>query len=363
MPRPIRATIDLGALKHNLAVARQHADQGAAGPARLFAVIKANAYGHGMLPVAQALAGLTDGFALLDLSEAAKLREAGIREPILLLEGFFQPEDLEAVAELGIIPAVHRLEQLEAIEAAGLPVKLPVFIKFNSGMHRLGFTAQTWPAAQAFLARSRAIGPVTYMTHFAEADGERGVDWQLERFRAWTAGWQGEVSLANSAALLRYKEAVQGWARPGILLYGGSPFAEVSAEELGLKPVMTLESEILAVQDVAPGERVGYGGIFEATRPSRIGIVACGYADGYPRHAPPGTPILVDGRPTVTAGRVSMDMLFCDLTDLPQAGVGSPVTLWGKGLSADAVAAAAGTISYELFCALAPRVPVRWIGN
>lgn len=363
MPRPIRATIDLGALKHNLAVARQHAATGPAAPARLFSVIKANAYGHGILPVARALAGLTDGFALLDLNEAARLREAGIREPILLLEGFFQPEDLETVAELGLIPVVHRLEQLQAIEAAALPVKLPVFIKFNTGMHRLGFTAETWPDARAFLARSRAVGPATYMTHFAEADSERGIDWQLERFQLWTAGWQGEVSLANSAALLRHPAAVRGWARPGIMLYGGSPFPETSAEALGLLPVMTLESEILAVQEVAPGERVGYGGIFQAERPSRIGIVACGYADGYPRHAPPGTPILVAGKPTVTAGRVAMDMLFCDLTELPEVGAGAPVTLWGKGLAADAVAAAAGTISYELFCALAPRVPVHWVGN
>jgi alanine racemase len=357
MSRPIRATIDLGALKHNLAVARRHAD---AGGARIFSVIKANAYGHGLLPAARALAGLTDGFALLELSEAARLREEGIREPILLLEGFFRPDDLEAVAELGLIPAIHRLDQLEAIEAAALPVKLPVFIKFNSGMHRLGFTPETWPAARDFLAQAKGIGPVAYMTHFAEADSELGITWQLERFQEWSTGWTGDVSLANSATLLRYPEGVRGWVRPGIMLYGGSPFPEVTAEALGLKPVMTLESEIIAVQQVAAGERVGYGGTFTAGRPSRIGVVACGYADGYPRHAPCGTPILVDGRPTGTAGRVSMDMLFCDLTDLPESGIGSRVTLWGEGLSADAVAAAAGTISYELFCALAPRVPVRW---
>jgi len=363
MSRPIRATIDLGVLKHNLAVARSHAAQGVEGSARLFSVIKANAYGHGLLPVAQALAGHTDGFALLELSEAARLREAGIREPILLLEGFFRPEDVEAVAELGLIPAIHRLDQLQAIEEAALPVKLPVFIKFNTGMHRLGFTAETWPEAQRFLARAKGVGEVTYMTHFAEADSERGIDWQLSRFAGFAAGWGGTVCLANSAALLRHKAAVRGWARPGIMLYGGSPFPEVSAAELGLKPVMSLESEIIAVQQVAAGERVGYGGTFEASRPSRIGIVACGYADGYPRHAPCGTPVLVGGKPTVTAGRVSMDMLFCDLTDLPEAGVGTPVTLWGQGLAADTVAAAAGTISYELFCALAPRVPVRWVNG
>lgn len=361
MSRPIRAAIDLGALKHNFALARSHAARGPGAPARLFSVIKANAYGHGLLPVARALAGLTDGFALLELGEAVALRQAGIDAPILLLEGFFQPQDLAIIAELGLTPAIHRLDQLEAIEAAALPVRLPVFIKFNTGMQRLGFTAATWPAARDFLARSRRIEPQAYMSHFAEADSERGIDWQLSCFQELTRDWQGQVSLANSAALLRHPEAVQGWARPGIMLYGGSPFAEVSAAELGLQPVMTLESEIIAIQEVAPGERVGYGGTFTARRPSRIGVVACGYADGYPRHAPWGTPILVDGQATVTAGRVSMDMMFCDLTDLPQARVGSRVTLWGRGLAADAVAAAAGTISYELFCALAPRVPLRWI--
>lgn len=355
MPRPIRARIDLHALRHNAAVARQHA-----GAAKIFAVVKANAYGHGLLPVAQALEPLVDGYALLDLSEAAALRESGINHPILMLEGFFQAEDLAVVAEYGLIPAIHRLDQLQTIEAAALPMRQPVFLKLNTGMNRLGFTAATLPAAQAYIAAARGIGDVTLMSHFAEADGPRGIAWQLERFQALKQGWGDDVtvSLANSATLLRHQEAVQGWVRPGIMLYGASPFPEVSAEALNLQPVMTLESEILAVQNLAPGERVGYGGLFEATQPTRIGIVACGYADGYPRHAPSGTPILVNGQRTRTLGRVSMDMLMCDLTDLPEAGVGSTVTLWGAGLSADEVAASAGTISYELFCALAPRVPV-----
>ena len=353
MPRPIRARIDLHALRHNAAVARQHA-----GAAKIFAVIKANAYGHGLLPVARALESLVDGYALLDLSEAVALRENGINQPILMLEGFFQAGDLALVAEYGLIPAIHRLDQLQLIEAAALPMRLPVFLKLNTGMNRLGFTAATLPAAREFIAAARGIGEVTLMSHFAEADSSRGIAWQLERFQALKQDWAGPVSLANSATLLRHKEAVQGWVRPGIMLYGASPFPEVSAEALNLQPVMTLESEILGVQNLAPGERVGYGGLFEATQPTRIGIVACGYADGYPRHAPSGTPILVNGQRTRTLGRVSMDMLMCDLTDLPEAGVGSSVTLWGQGLSADEVAASAGTISYELFCALAPRVPV-----
>jgi alanine racemase len=212
------------------------------------------------------------------------------------------------------------------------------------------------------------------MTHFADADGPQGVAWQLERFAAMTAGMNEARSLANSAALLRYPDAIGDWGRPGIMLYGGSPFADRSAEALGLKPVMTLQSEIIAVQELAAGESVGYGCTFTADRPMRVGVVACGYADGYPRHAPTGTPILVDGLRTRTLGRVSMDKLCVDLTDMKvgaggtalsrpavsmgTATMGSRVTLWGEGLPADEVAAAAGTISYELFCALAQRVPV-----
>ncbi len=360
MSRPIRGRVDLDALRHNFSVARRY---GAARNTRLFSVVKANAYGHGLVPVATALADLTDGFALLELSEAIALREAGIQNPILLLEGFFRAEDLPVLAEYGLTPAVHRLDQLEAIEGAGLPVQLPVFIKLNTGMNRLGFTAATLPAAQAFLAQAKAIGDVAYMTHFADADDPRGVDWQIQRFDALVGDWQGTVSLANSAALLRHPQAVRGWARPGIVLYGSSPFADQSAADLGLQPVMSLESEILTVQELAPGERVGYGGLFEAQAPTRIGVVACGYADGYPRHAPTGTPMLVDGRRSRLLGRVSMDMLCCDLTDLPQAGVGSKVTLWGGDLPADEVASAAGTISYELFCAVAPRVPMTHVGG
>jgi alanine racemase len=196
------------------------------------------------------------------------------------------------------------------------------------------------------------------MSHFAEADGGRGIAWQLERFGEMSAGWNCPISLANSAAILRHQQTAHDWVRPGIMLYGGSPFADEDAASFGLLPVMTLQSRILAVQEIAAGERVGYGGLFEADRPTRVGIVACGYADGYPRHAPSGTPILVAGERTETLGRVSMDMLACDLTDLPQAQVGSTVVLWGEGLPADEVAAAAGTVSYELFCALARRVPV-----
>lgn len=360
MPRPIRASINAAALRHNYAVAKHHA----AG-ARAWAVVKANGYGHGLLRVASALAEVADGFALLDIEEAISLRKAGVEQPIMLLEGFFDASDLKACAEFDLTPAIHRLDQLETLRVAALPKRLPVYLKLNTGMNRLGFTPTQLPAVQRELANSTAVGEVTLMTHFAEADGGRNVDWQLARFAGMLEDWPEAarlpVSLANSAAILRHPQTARDWVRPGIMLYGGSPAADESAANYDLRPVMTLSSQILTVQEIAPGERVGYGGTFTAQRNTRVGIVACGYADGYPRHAPGGTPILVDGQRTATLGRVSMDMLACDLTDLPQSGVGSGVVMWGEGMPADEVATAAGTISYELFCALAQRVPVEMV--
>lgn len=361
MPRPIQARIDLAALRHNFLVAKKQASR-LGTPAKAWAVVKADAYGHGLVRVAKALAEVADGFALLDLSDAIALREAGFRHPILLLEGFFAPEDLALCAQYGLTTAIHRLEQLQMIRQAALPVPLSIYLKLNTGMNRLGFTADQLPAVRDELAASSAIGSVTLMTHFAEADGGRGIAWQLECFEKMKQYWPDAsamgVSMANSAAILRYPQTAHDWVRPGIMLYGGSPFADETAEALELKPVMTLSSRILGVQDIVAGERVGYGGSFVAERPMRVGIVACGYADGYPRHAPTGTPVLVAGQRSRVLGRVSMDMLACDLSDLPQAGVDSPVVLWGEGLPADEVAAAAGTLSYELFCALARRVPI-----
>ena len=357
MPRPIEARIDLAALRHNYLVAKRRI---AGQHAKAWAVVKADAYGHGLLRTAAALSDVVDGFALLDIEAAVALRDAGFRQPILLLEGFFDAADLAVCGEYGLIPSVHRSEQLQMIAAAALPQPLPIYLKLNTGMNRLGFTLAQLPAVRSALAQSTAIGAVTLMAHFAEADGERGVAWQLETFNAMRALWPAgtPVSLANSAAILRHPQTAHDWVRPGIMLYGASPFADESATSFDLKPVMTLSSRILGVQQIAAGERVGYGGTFVAQRPTRLGIVACGYADGYPRHATSGTPILVAGQRTTTLGRVSMDMLACDLTDLPAAGVDSPVVLWGEGLPADEVAAAAGTISYEVFCALARRVKV-----
>ena len=356
MPRPVRASFKLSALRHNLGVARRHAPR-----SKIWAVVKANAYGHGLERVAQALA-VADGYALLDLNEAVRLREAGIAKPLLLLEGIFQPADLQIVDRYGLTTVVHDLEQILMLERARLSSQIAVCLKLNTGLNRLGFAAAEARAAYSRLQAGGKAGTISLMTHFADADGPAGVAGQLARFSEWTAGLQGEASLANSAAVLRYPETHADWVRPGIMLYGCSPFAEVSAEALGLQPVMTLTSEIIAVQELKPGDRVGYGGTFEATRPMRIGVVACGYADGYPRHAPGfrdrSTPIVVAGKRTSTVGRVSMDMLCADLGAIPDARVGSPVTLWGEGLPADEVAASAGTVSYELLCALAARVPV-----
>jgi alanine racemase len=357
MSRPIRALIDLAALRHNFAIARRHA-----GTARLWSVVKANAYGHGLELVVQALAEITDGFALIELERAVQLRKSGLDLPILMLEGFYAADELPLFVEHRLIPVLHKIEQIQVLLDAGWPSTLPVYLKIDTGMHRLGFDAVGLKAAQVALAGK--VVQQTLMTHFADADGPRGVDWQLERFSAMTAGMDDPRSFANSAALLRYPHARGDWVRPGIMLYGGSPFPQMkSAAELALQPVMTLQSEIIAVQTLTIGESAGYGCTFTADRTLRIGVVACGYADGYPCQAPTGTPVLVDGLRSRTLGRVSMDKLCVDLTHLPEkVGIGATATLWGRAgdnvLPADEVATAVGTISYELFCALAARVPV-----
>jgi len=350
--RPLRVRIDSAALRHNLDAARRRAPR-----SRVCAVVKANAYGHGLARAARALAA-AEGLALIELEAALELRRSGERRPILLLQGFFSPEELEPIAAHGLTTVVHDAEQLAMLERARPPKKIAVVAKLNTGMNRLGFPAEDLRGVLDRLRNCPAAGAIALMTHFADADGKRGVRWQLERFEAASAGVDLPKSLANSAALLRYPEAHKDWVRPGIMLYGCSPFPDESAEKLGLKPAMTLASELIAVKELRPGDSVGYGCTFTADAPMRVGIVACGYADGYPRHAPTGTPILVAGKRTRTLGRVAMDMLFADLSGITGAEVGSAVTLWGEGLSADEVAASAGTVSYELLCALTPRVPV-----
>src|SRR5882762_3917199 len=352
MPRPIRATISAGALAHNLLVAKAYAKG-----ARLWAVIKANAYGHGVERAARAL-DAADGFAVLDFQEAARLRVAGVTKPILMLEGFFKPVDLPLVLKYNLTPVIHNAEQVEMLRRAALPGEIEAYIKVNSGMNRLGFNTENLRAAYNSVRMHPQVRNVTLMTHFADADGAAGVKAQLEWFNDVTKGLDAPRSLANSAALIRFPEARGDWVRPGIMLYGCSPFADRTAESLNLKPAMTLSAEIIATRQLHAGERIGYGFSYEAAGEMAVGVVACGYADGYPRHAPSGTPVLVNGRRTRTVGRVSMDMICVDLSGIPDARIGSAVTLWGEGLSADEVAASAGTLSYELLCALAPRVPV-----
>lgn len=351
--RPLVARIDLAALAHNLGVARVAAPR-----SRVLAVIKANGYGHGMSRVARALRG-ADGFAVLSVEEAARLRGEGYTHPIVLLEGFFHPDELPEIARLRLRPVLHRMDQAETLARAFLEHRLDVLVKIDTGMHRLGLPPARLPAALELLRACPNVAGITLMTHFACADEESvGVAAQLEQFRECVAGASYPVSLANSAALLRYPETHGDWVRPGILLYGVSPFAGQTGADLGLLPVMSLETRIINTRRIRKGEAVGYGANFVAERDMHIGVAACGYADGYPRHAGTGAPVLVEGRLTRTLGRVSMDMLCVDLTPAPHAHVGSPVTLWGGDLPVEWVAASAGTIAYELLTAVASRVRV-----
>ena len=350
--RPLLATIDAAALRHNLGVARKHAPR-----SKLLAVVKANAYGHGLLRAAAALSE-ADGFGLVELDGAVRLREAGFRQPIVLLEGFFEAVELPVVAAHGLSIAVHAMAQVEALDGLAGSARVDVWLKLNTGMNRLGLSPQDVPRVLERLRRNTRIGSVTLMTHFASADEARGVGWQLEALRELAGAAELPRSLANSAAILRYPETHADWARPGIMLYGCSPFPGRAGAAEGLRPAMTLESRIIGVQELKAGDTVGYGGAFRAARPMRIGVVACGYADGYPRHAPNGTPVGVEGTMTGTVGRVSMDMLCVDLSPVPQAAVGSRVVLWGEDVPVERVAEAAGTVGYQLLCAVAPRVAI-----
>ncbi|VVE47791.1 Alanine racemase, catabolic [Pandoraea capi] len=353
MPRPIKVSIHTAALAHNLDVARRHAPN-----AKVWAVVKANAYGHG---IENAYPGLrdADGFGLLDLDEAVRLRELGWAGPILLLEGFFKPEDLAVIDKYGLTTTVHSDEQLRMLETTRLSKPLNIQLKMNSGMNRLGFAPERFRAAWERARAIAGVSQIVLMTHFSDADGDRGIAYQMETFERGACDVPGERSLSNSAATLFHPSAHGAWVRPGIMLYGSSPKGlEVTAAQLDLQPTMTLEAELIGIQDVPAGGTVGYGSVFKTDAPMRVGTVACGYADGYPRVAPTGTPILVDGVRTRTIGRVSMDMLSVDLTPVPQARVGTPVTLWGRGLCIDEVAASAGTLGYELMCAVARRVPL-----
>jgi alanine racemase len=353
MPRPLVATIDIAALCHNLQIAKQHAPQ-----AKVWAVVKANAYGHGL---ERGMRGFADaeGLALIEPEGAVHLRELGWRKRILLLEGVFDTKDLTAAAAHGLDIVVHNEEQVAMLEQTKLSAAIDVYLKVNSGMNRLGFVPQICRRVYERLRALPAVRDISFMTHFANAERANHaalpLSEQLRRFDLAIAGLPGERSLANSAADLLHPACAADWVRPGVMLYGGSP-SDASARDLGLRPAMRLSSEIIGVQHIGAGEAVGYGSQFVAERPMVVGVVACGYADGYPRHAPSGTPVIVEGVRTKLIGRVSMDMLSVDLSAIAGARVGSTVELWGEALPIDEVARAAGTIGYELMCAIAPRV-------
>lgn len=356
--RPARALIDLQALRHNYQLAREVTG------AKALAVIKADAYGHGAVRCAQALEAQADGFAVACIEEALQLRAAGIAAPILLLEGFFEADELPLIVEHDFWCVVHSLWQLDAIEHAKLTNPIHVWLKLDSGMHRVGLHPNDYKAAYQRLQASANVSKIVLMSHFARADelGCTRSEEQLAVFQAARADLSAEVSLRNSPSVLGWPTMPSDWVRPGLMLYGTTPFEQAHALASRLQPVMTLESKVICVRELPAGEPVGYGARFITPTPMRIGVVAMGYADGYPRQAPTGTPVLVAGQRSQLLGRVSMDMLCIDLTNVPQAGLGSTVELWGKNILASEVAEKAETIPYQIFCNL-KRVPRLYSGS
>lgn len=360
MPRPIVATIDRAALAHNL----QQVQQLTRG-ARIWAVVKADAYGHGVAAAAHAFAA-ADGLALIEIENAIRLRDLGWKKPILLLEGCYAALDWHAAAEHRLSCVIHSDEQLCEFEATPLSRKLDIYLKFNTGMNRLGFRIERARDLAARVVLNSGVGDITLMTHLARADERDGHLEQLRAFNQATEGLPFARSVANSAACFDFDRVASNEAaatnsdsvRPGIMLYGATPFSHAarSAASLRLKPAMALSTEIIGVQSLKAGEQVGYGAIYTASKNERVAVVACGYADGYPRAAGTGTPILVAGQRTRVVGRVSMDKITVDITEIELARVGTPVELWGVQLPVDEVAAATGTIGYELLTAVAPRV-------
>ena len=356
--RPARALIDLQALRHNYQLASEVTG------AKALAVIKADAYGHGAVRCAQALEAEADGFAVACIEEALELRAAGIRAPILLLEGFFEADELPLIVEHDFWCVVHSLWQLDAIEQASLAKPIQVWLKLDTGMHRVGLHPSEYKSAYQRLQASGKVAKIVLMSHFARADeldSLRSVE-QVAVFLAARDDLSAEVSLRNSPAILGWPSVPSDWVRPGLMLYGATPFEQDHPLAARLQPVMTVESKVICVRELPAGEPVGYGAKFITPKPMRIGVVAMGYADGYPRHAPTGTPVLVAGQRSQLLGRVSMDMLCIDLTDVPDAGLGSTVELWGKNILASELAEKAETIPYQIFCNL-KRVPRLYSGS
>lgn len=354
MSRPLRARIHLDALQHNLRRVREAAPR-----SRVMAVVKANAYGHGLVRSAQVLRGV-DGFGVACLEEAVTLREAGLQQPISLLEGFFDADELEPISRYRLMPVVHAEHQIRQLESTRLSQPIAVWLKVDTGMHRLGFAPEQFRAMYRRLQSCANVERIALFSHLGYADDRRSQQTprQCARFLEATKDLPGERSLANSGGLLGWPETQLDWVRPGLMLYGISPFAGGSGHEQDLRPVMTLTSRLIAVNRYARGEALGYGGAWVCPEDMPIGIVAAGYGDGYPRHASSGTPLLVNGQRVPLIGRVSMDMLCVDLREQAHARVGDPVVLWGQALPVEEIARCADTIPYELVCAVASRVPL-----
>lgn len=354
MSRPARALLDAGALKHNLQQVRLHAKH-----SRVMAIVKADGYGHGLAWVAHTLGKSTDAFGVSSIEEGLQLREAGVTQPICLLEGFFTTDELPLLSKQRLEPVLHHETQLKALTQASPLLRLTVWIKVDTGMHRLGFPPTVVPDILKQLRNSRAVTGVRIMSHFARAEyaNDDVTQSQINDFASLIRNLGLETSLANSAGILAWPSSHLDWVRPGIMLYGASPLMDKDAATLDLKPVMTLESALIAVQPRKQGDAIGYGGDWRCPEDMPLGVAAIGYGDGYPRHAPPGTPVLVNGRRVPTVGRVSMDMITLDLRTQPQAKVGDPVVLWGRGLPVEEVALSAGTVSYELLCHVTERIP------
>ena len=353
--RPLKATINHQALLSNLSYIKKIANQ-----SKVMSVLKANAYGHNLLDVAKTLKA-SDGFAVLTINEAIQLRDNKFNQSLLLLEGFFDKDEVNIASELRINVTVHNQRQIELINKAKPSFPINIHLKVNTGMNRLGFMPDEINYLLESLNSNPYIEDIVLMTHFSTADEKEGIEKQLGIFNLISDNYNYSASVANSAAIIRYPESRLDWVRPGIMLYGLSPFKDKTAKELDLIPAMTLMSEIIAVQNIKAGSSVGYGLDFKANKDMRIGIVACGYADGYPRHAKNGTPVAIDGQLSFLVGRVSMDMLYVDLTKIPSANIGSKVELWGEQVFVDSVAKFSGTVGYELICAISAsqRVPLR----
>lgn len=357
MKRCATARLDMSALGTNLDVVRR-----AAPHSRVLAVIKAQAYGHGMLRVADALHGRVDGFVVSFMEEAEALRSAGHSLPIVVAQGCKSAAELQDAQRLEVDVVVHERSQLRMLETARLVRPLRVWLKFDTGMGRLGFSCDEVPAIfEGLLPNVNCAGAPVLMSHLACADEPERPEnaRQLERFDAVVAGLPAQRSLANSAGILALPASHHDWVRPGIMIYGASPLEGVSAADLGLRPVMNLLAPVISIRYLKAGDSVGYGASYCCQRPTRLGVIAAGYADGYPRKVPVGTPVLMHGRPVPVIGRVSMDLMAVDLTDAPECHVGDHALLWGEGLPVEEIARAAGTISYDLLCGVADRVQVQ----